>query len=205
MPLTEEQHHAPATGRLALSAGNSLCRFTVLVRWGRDGNSRTTATDWQESDDFSICLLHSCRSCRNWRMLVVGNSATKSSSRAPGGGPLRSHLNARRGTSQTGRQLRSCPPRRSTVAPPLLRGDAYPPRSSAPTAVPRWRPRCTVARIGPVGRAASRSKGGGAGRRPATEDMSEAACPAGPIPRRHSRHVRSTAAQGRMPAHANSG
>ena len=46
---------------------------------------RTTGKDWQESYDFSICLLHSGRS---WCRLTVGNAAMKSTK----GVPAPSHL-----------------------------------------------------------------------------------------------------------------
>jgi hypothetical protein len=59
------------------------------------------------------------------------------------------------------------------------------------------RARSAVQKIGSVGRAAERSKGGGVGRRPAPGDMSAAACPTGPIPRQRLQGGNTTTATGR--------
>src|SRR5438034_11672156 len=85
---------------------------------------------------------------------------------------------------QPGGQLRSCPPARAApVPPPLLRCVAQPTPSAACRGDLRPRADSTVQKIESAGRAAERSKGGGAGRRPVPGDMSAAACPGGSIPR----------------------
>jgi hypothetical protein len=134
----------------------------------------------------------------------VGFRRIESSSSGAACGPLLSfatdYFDARREPRPPGGQLRSCPPDRAApVPPPLLRCVAHPTPSAAGRVGLRPRADSTACRIGPVGRAAERSKGGGVGRRPAPGDMSAAACPGGPISLRHLHSRRSTAATGRGP------
>jgi hypothetical protein len=125
-----------------------------------------------------------------------------------------------RGTSAPGRQLRSCPgteprasarhkqstglfvsgrtpPGRKRLGPSLLRQVAYPARSFACRGV-LLRTSTTVQRIGLLGRADARSKGGG----PVSfgpDDIRAAACPSGSIPRQRPQCRRSVPTTGRKP------
>jgi hypothetical protein len=133
----------------------------------------------------------------------------------------RTYVDGRSEPREPGGQLRSCPPERAApVPPPLLRCVAHPTPSAIRLGVLQPSTSSTAERIGSVGRAAERSKGGGVGRKPAPGEqartptvqwtvgawrapealspgMSAAACPGGPIPPRHPHGRRSTPAMGR--------